>query len=305
MPGRAVRAEESSRRRTVLPALLAALLVPLLGAGGQGPQTPPPPRPENLAHDLFADGAAASRQAERQLAAMGDRAVPVLAGHAASGGALVGRLTAVELLGRIATPGAINSLIDLLRREKHLAVRGQICMQLGRSEQPEAVPVIAAWLEQNITKRSLADVPGPKECQPSTCYIRHVEALAMIGDDRAIDVLEAFAKRVPGGVGYGGFVSNFVSGAVAEALEDLRDRQAFRQAVRRVPGLEQEIAPLLKYFREDALARFRLHRDEVVRGTAEGKRVLEHLAAHADAATARAARELLGVYDRLERQVRR
>jgi len=292
--------------RAALPVLLPILLslavppAPMCGATGADQSKADG---EALVAALFADDALAAWHAERKLVAMGDRAVPALTRRAqADDAGLPGRLTAVECLGRIGTPAAADALIDQLRTEKHLAVRGQICMQLGRAGAARAVPVIAAWL-QDIGPRSLNDVRGPKEVQPSTCYARHVEALAMIGDDEAIGVLEAFEKRIPRGVGFGGFLSNFVLGAVGEALEELRDLRAFRQAVRKHPGLEAKIAPLLEHFRTDGLARFRLHDDKVVRGTAEGKAILQRLTAHPDAATAAGAKALLAVYDRLERQV--
>ncbi len=194
----------------------------------------------------------------------------------------------------------MNALTALLAGEKKsLAVRGQLCMQLGYAREPRALPVIADWLK-DVGPRSLDDVPGPKEVQASTCYLRHIEALAMIGDERAIAVLEEFGRRIPRNIGVGGFLTAFVEGGVREALADLRDKAAFRAAVAGQAGLEQRIAPLFVHFRADPLARFRLHEDEVVRRTPAGRAVLERLAGGSDPALSAAARELLGAWEKLK-----
>jgi len=171
-------------------------------------------------------------------------------------------------------------------------------MQIGSTRDTRAIPIIAEWLK-TISPKALDDVPGPKEIQPSTCYIRHVEALGAIGDETAIPILEQFARSIPPNIGYGGFISNFLKGAVDETLDDLRDRQAFWMAVRKQPGLEEKIGPLFVHLWADPLARLRLHEDEVIRRTDQGKAVLERLAKHKDPALAAAAEALLDKFDSL------
>jgi HEAT repeat protein len=249
-------------------------------------------------HALAGPDAAAEAAAARKILEFGDAAVPSLATLVGDPKSLAPRLIAVELLGRIGTPGAIDALLQGLPAERNLAVRGQICIQLGYARDQRAVPLIADWLK-TINPSALDDVRGPKEAQPSTCYIRHVEALGMIGDERAIPILEDFARKIPQGVGYGGFVSNFVAGAAAEALEDLKDRAAFWNAVRKYPGLEQTIGPLFNHLHRDRLARFRLADDEIFRHTLRGNAILLSLQNHQDPAIAAAARQLLLRWDNL------
>jgi hypothetical protein len=128
-----------------------------------------------------------------------------------------------------------------------------------------------------------------------------VEALGMIADERAIPMLEAFEKKIPQGIGYGGFLSNFLGGAVKETLADLKVQTSFWAAVRRHPGLEEKVAPVFEHLRADPVARFRMQEDEVIRGTEEGRAVLAHLAAGDDAVAAAGAKALLANFDELGR----
>lgn len=247
---------------------------------------------------LSGPDAVAEASATQKLLQLGDNAVPALAKLAGDPGPLAPRLIAVELLGRIGTPPAVDALLAILPAEKNLAVRGQVCIQLGYAGDARAVPVIAEWFK-TIGPRALDDLRGPKELQPSTCYIRHVEALGMIGDERAIPILEDFVRKIPPGIGVGGFLSNFVTGAVNETLEDLKDRAAFMKSVRKHDGLEQAIRPLLNHLRRDRVARFRLAEDEVIRHTSRGKSVLDGLVNHREPAIAAAAKALLFHWDQL------
>jgi hypothetical protein len=256
------------------------------------------PQVQDLIRALCGPDAAAEWAASRKLLDLGDGAVPALAQLAGSPGPLAPRLIAIELLGQIGTAQAVDALLSLLPKEKDLALRGQLCMQIGNTRDTRAIPIIAEWIE-TISPKALDDVPGPKEIQPSTCYIRHVEALGAIGDEAAIPILEQFAKGIPPNIGYGGFISNFLKGAVDQTLDDLRDRQAFWRAVRKQPGLEEKLGPLFAHLRADPLARFRLYEDEVIRRTAQGRAVVERLAKHKDPALAAAAKALVEKFDAL------
>ena len=158
----------------------------------------------------------------RALVAAGDAAVPALEKLAGPPGPLAPRLIAVELLGEIGSKAAMDALTGILKGEKVLAVRGQICMQLGKAREKRAVPVLCEWLK-TIGPRALNDRGAPKESEPSTCYARHLEALGVIGDERAIPAIEEFLKGIPKGVGYGGFISNFVLQAAQEAIQDIKN----------------------------------------------------------------------------------
>lgn len=254
--------------------------------------------PARLAAQLGGADALAEIQATQRLVQLGDGAVAALAHKAASAEPHPGRLIAVEALGRLGTPAARAALLQQLQDEKHLAVRGQICMQLGYLREKRAIPLIAQWL-QTIGPRALDDVPGPKEVLPSTCYSRHIEALGMIGDESAIPILEDFAKKIPKGIGFGGFISTFVAGAVREAIEDIQDQSAFWKAVRKHPALEEKLAALFAHLRTDNLARLRLHEDPIIRHTPQGKLILQRLATHADPALAASAKALLEQWDSL------
>jgi len=248
-----------------------------------------------LIEALRGDNAIAEWKASRKLVELGDVAVPAVGQLAGSPGPLAPRLVAVELLGEIGTKTATEALLDLLKKEKNLAIRGQICTQLGYSREKRAIPIIAEWLA-GIGPRALNDVRGPKEVQPSTCYIRHVEALGMIGDESAVPILEEFKKNIPQNIGYGGFVTNFVTGAVNETLADIRDKAAFWQAVGQHPELAEKISPLFRYFRTNNVAKFRHYESEVLRGTEQGKHILQRLTKHADSKLATAAKALLDKY---------
>lgn len=248
-----------------------------------------------LVQNLSGPNALAEFQASRALVAKGDEAVPALARLAGSPGRLAPRLVAVELIGEIGTDAAREALLGLLTTErKNLAVRGQVCVQLGYLRERKAVPLIAEWL-RGIGPRSLHDVRGPKEVQPSTCYIRHIEALAMIGDEAGLAILEEFKQKIPQNVGWHGFLTNFVTGAVTSSLEDLKDKAEFWKAVREHPGLEQKIAPLFDYLHANRVAKFRLHESEIVRGTEQGQTILRELAKHSDPRVAAAAKAAMGV----------
>jgi hypothetical protein len=244
---------------------------------------------DRLIAALAGPNAVAEHEASRRLVALGDAAVPALERLAGSPGPLAPRLLAVERLGEIRTPAALDALLALLRAEQDLAVRGQLCMQLGHARERRAIPLIAAWLRG---VRSLADVPGPKEKQPSTCFTRHVEALEMIGDESAIPFLEEIAPTVHR-IAPGGFIQVFVSEGVRQAIANLRAKAAFWADVRKHPGLEEKIGPLLASFRPSTLARLRIYESEIVRRTEEGHRLLERLARGADPAVADGAKALI------------
>jgi len=254
--------------------------------------------PTALSSQLGSQDAVAEAQARQQLPAMGERAVAALAARTAPGQVFAGRMIAVELLGQIGTPAARDRLLELLKDEKNLAVRGQIIMQLGYLREDRAVPLIADWLG-TIGPRALDDVPGGKEFQPSTCYLRHLEALGMIGDESTIPVIEQFRRKIPPGIGYGGFISNFVDSGAREAVEEVKQKSAFRKAVSRQPGLDRETAAMFAFCRRDPLARLRLYEDKVIRHTPEGKATLATLAGHSDPAVAQGARALLEKWDEL------
>ena len=247
---------------------------------------------------LKGESAVAEWHASQKLMELDDAAVPAVAQLASTPGRLAPRLVAVEVLGGIGTEAAMDALLDLLRQEKDLAVRGQICMQLGYKREKRAIPVIAEWLA-GIGPRSLDDVPGPKEVQPSTCYIRHAEALGMIGDDSAVPILKEFREKIPQNIGYGGFITNSLTAAVDYALEDIEDNSAFWRAVGMHDGLAGKIAPVFRYFQSSSLARFQLHESEVVRRTKEGKAILQRLTKRNDPELAAAAKALLQKYDDL------
>jgi HEAT repeat protein len=249
-------------------------------------------------NDLAGPDAVADARAAQNILKVGDPAVAPLAQLAANGQSLAPRLIAIELLGQIATPRAIDVLLQLLAQEKNLAVRGQVCIQLGYARERRALPIITQWL-QTIGPKALDDVPGPKEAQPSTCYIRHIEALGMIGDERAVPILQQFIAKIPPGIGYGGFVSNFVKQAAQEAIEEIREQAVFWAAVRGQPGLEQKIAPLFAHIRRDRLARFRLHEDQIIRRTEQAKSILQLLSSHPDPAVSSAAKNLLAQWQTL------
>lgn len=243
--------------------------------------------------------AVAEARAREALVEMGDGAVAELAKVAVAGERLPERLMAVELMGRIGTRGAMEALLEQLKGEKNLAVRGQICMQLGYAKEKRAVPILIEWLK-TIGPRALDDVQGPKEVQPSTCYLRHLEALGMIGEESAAPAIKEFAGKIPKGIGYGGFVSNFVGGGVDEALANIADQAAFWGKVRRQAGLEEKIGPLMVHFRTDRLAKFRMYEDQVIRHTEQGREIVRKLTGHKDAVVAGAAKELLGKWEELK-----
>jgi len=279
--------------RVLLPLLVIALQA-LAGEAGAAEAT------SELAQridDLRGPNALAEWHASRKLVAAGDKAVDLLAALASAEGPIAPRLAAIELLGEIGTKAAREALVGLLRwEEKNLAVRGQLCMQVGYLREASAVPVIAEWLEK-IGPQSLHDVGGPKEAQPSTCYMRHVEALWLIGDERAIPILEAFEQKIPRNLG---FLSNFVTGGTSNALEELKATAAFWREVRKQAGLEAAIAPLFEHLRSDPVARFRHHESEVVRCTAWGTAILAELTHHASPAVVRSAEKLLARYQTLK-----
>ena len=230
---------------------------------------------------LCGPNAVADWQAGRTLVAAGDAATPALEKLAGSPGPLAPRLVAVELLGEIGSKAAMDALLNLLPREKDLAVRGQICMQLGYAREKRAVPVIGEWLRA-AGPRSLDDRGVPKESEPSTCYARHCEALGMIGDESAIPALQEFLKKLSQGIGGGGWIASFVGNAAKEAIQEIQERSAFWKAVREHPGLEEKLGHLFRYLRPGRLTRFGLYDDEIVRGTEEGKAMLQRLTAHRD-----------------------
>ena len=251
-----------------------------------------------LVEALGGDSAMAEWNASRRLIELGDVAVPAVAQLASASGRLAPRLIAVEVLGRIVTKAAMDALLGSLKAEKNLAVRSQICVQLGYARERRAIPIIAEWLV-GIGPKSLNDVRGPKEVQPSTCYIRHVEALGMMGHDSAIPILEEFRKKIPQNIGYGGFVTNFVTGAVDQALADIKDNVAFWEAVEKHDGLAERIAPVFRHFQSSDLSKYRFHESEVVRRTEAGKVILQELTKHTDPELATAAKALLDKYDDL------
>ncbi len=235
----------------------------------------------------------------RRLVEKGDGAVVELARAARSAPKLTTRLIAVELLGKIGTRPAVDALLDHLTAEKHLAVRNQLCIQLGYAREDRAVPILIAWLK-TIGPRAIDDVGNqPKESQPSTCYLRHVEALAMIGDPSALPALSEFKTKIPRGVGFGGFISNMLVEGVDEATELIQTKAAFWAAVRKQPGLEGQLKPVFAHLRNDALARLRMQEDQVMRRTPAGRQVLERLAQLSDATVASSAKALLAAWNEL------
>jgi len=244
---------------------------------------------DRLIAALAGPNAVAEHDAARRLVALGDAAVPALQRLAGSPGPLAPRLIAVERLGTIRTPAALDALLALLRTEQDLALRGQLVMQLGYARERRAVPLILDWL-RNV--RSLDDVGGPKEKLPSTCFLRHVEALERIGDESAIPALEELAPTVQR-IAPGGFIQVFVSEGLRQAIAALRAEAAFWVDVRKHPGLEEKIGPLFASFRSSPLARLRIYESEIVRRTDGGHRLLERLARSADTAVADGAKALL------------
>ena len=251
-----------------------------------------------LVEALGGESAIAEWYASQSLMRLGDAAVPTLAQLVSASGRLAPRLIAVEVLGKIGTKVAMDALLGDLKTEENLAVRGQICIQLGYAREERAIPIIAQWLA-GIGPKSLNDVRGPKEVQPSTCYIRHAEALGMMGNDGAIPILEEFRKKIPQNIGYGGFVTNFVTGAVDQSLADIKDNAAFWKAVEEHDGLTERIAPIFRYFQSNNLSKYRFHESEVVRRTEAGKVILQKLTKHNDSELATAAKSLLHKYDDL------
>jgi len=251
-----------------------------------------------LIQTLCGPDAPAGWEASRKLVAMRDAAVPALKELVGQDGPRPPRLVAAELIGEIGTKTATDALLELLANEKtNLAVRSQVVTQLGYARERRAVPLIAEWFKK-VGPRAIHDVPGPKEVQPSTCYIRHAEALAMIGDERGLTILEEFRKKIPQNVGWHGFLTNFVTGAVTNSLEELKEKIAFWAEVRKRRGLEEQVGPLFAHFHSNRVAKFRLHESEVIRRTESGKKVLQELSQQDDA-LATAAKALLesGVMD--------
>ncbi len=262
------------------------------------------PLDEALADLRGADPVARRAAAALLVATPGDAPVAPLAQLAADGQApLRQRLLASELLGRRGGAASAAALVQQLDHEQDLAVRGQLCLWLGRRREAAAVPALLAWLK-TIGPQALNDLPGkPKEGQPATCYVRHLEALGLIGDERALPAITEFRRRVPANVGVGGFLSHFVAEAADHALDRIAAQATFRQAVAAVPGLAAAVAPLLVWLRDDPVARLRLSEDDVVRRRPAGKALLERLVAGqvagVDAAVAAGARALLAAWDRL------
>lgn len=254
--------------------------------------------PAALVADLASPDATIESRATQALLAMGQPAVPALADFAISGKSFAGRMLAVELLGKIGTAAASDALLDLLRNEKNLALRGQIVMHLGYLREQRAVPLIAQWLK-TIGPNAINDVPGGKEFQPSTCYLRHIEALAMIGDMSAVPMLEEFEKKIPQGIGYGGFISNFVKGGVSEALEELNEKAGIAARVRAITGLDKQVQIIFEFCRRDPVARFRLYEDQIIRHTDEGKKIAVRLSSNKAPAVAAAAKAILEKWDEI------
>lgn len=272
---------------------LVGAALALAGLCGQARAAGPNPEAARLVKVLAGLDAAAENEASQKLVALGEAAVPALAQLAGAPGPLAPRLLAVERLGDIRTPAALDALVATLKAEKDPAVRGQICMQLGTARHKAAVSVIADGLRA-MAAGSLADVHGPKEVQASTVFIRHVEALEMICDGAAIPILEELAPQVPK-IAPEGFLRNFVAEAVKQAIQNLREDAAFWNEVRTHAGLEEKLGPLFAHLRASPLARLRIWEDEIVRHTAEGRRVLQRLAPHADPKVAAGAKALLEV----------
>jgi len=239
---------------------------------------------------LSGPNALAEWKAFSALVEAGDQAVPALLKLATTDGPLQPRLMAMDALREIGTDSARRALMDILRTEhKDLAVRCQACIHLGALRERRAIPLLAAWLD-TVGPRSLHDVRGPKEAQPSTCYLRHVEALSQICDPSAIPAIERFQKRMPKGVGYGGFLSNFVLRGVEGALANLRAKEVF---LRRVSGKEGALKPLFSHVRTDPVSRYRLHEALIIRGGHEADMLLRVFAGNETADFANAARVLL------------
>jgi len=245
--------------------------------------------------------ALAEWKARHALAALGDAAVPALKSLAADPGPLPPRWLAIELLGQIATPAARDALVGLLAAEKKdLAVRNQLCIVLGVLRERKAVPALSEWLAR-LGPGALNDVHGPKELQPSTVFVRHLEALEQIGDPSAISAVEKFLDGVKKGAGPGGFITNFVLNAAETALASLKEREAFWAAIRKHPGLEARLAPLFDHLSVDPVARFRFHESDVLRRGEQGRALLRRLGSCDKPAIAAAAKALLEKYDGLAR----
>jgi len=116
------------------------------------------PQVQELIQALCGPDAAAEWAASRKLLDLGDGVVMALAQLAGSPGPLPSRLVAIELLGQIGTAQAVDALLGLLPKEKDLALRGQLCMQIGSTRDTRAIPIIAEWLK-TISPKALDDVP--------------------------------------------------------------------------------------------------------------------------------------------------
>jgi hypothetical protein len=260
-------------------------------------------KPSELVSALVGEDAVARFMAEEQLVEMGDTAVPVLKPLATSPGFTPARQYAINILARIESQKAIELLLRVLEQEQDVKVRALICRHLGRLGVEEAVPIIGKWLF-TIQGKSLDFLNGrePQGTQPWYAWIVdwyawivHVQALREIGSEEGIPILEELLKT-----GHGGRAGHDFMMAYEDNLRELRKEAAFWNAVRRTPGLEEEVRLLFRFFRRDSLAAIRLYRDKVIHLGLEGRWVLEDMRNHPDKKLQQAAAALLKAYDNLQ-----
>ena len=257
-----------------------------------------PGQPTGLVEALTGKDAVARFQAEERLVVLGDAALPALGRLAASRGHTPAREYAINILARIASPKAVRLLCEILQKEPNVMVRGVICQHLGRMGVAEAVPIICKWL-LTIEGQSLGIGGGDRWGNPmvvttSYAWVRHVHALRNIGREEAIPVLEQMQRAGNGGRG-----GKRLMRAYQDDLRELRSEAAFWRSVRAVPGLEDEVARLFRFFRRDPLALIRLYRDKVIGLGTEGRWVLEGLQKHSDPRLSEAAERVLAHYGKL------
>ena len=251
-----------------------------------------------LVRSLGGDDAVARFTAEEQLVKMGDDAVPALERAASVPGFAPARQYAINVLARIKSRRATQSLLTILKREPNVKARALICRHLGRLGVEEAVPIIGKWL-LTMQGKPLRDWDrrgggDPQVLTPAYAWIMHAEALRDIGSAEAVPILEEMLKKR-----HGGRTGRELTKAYQVNLAEIKEEVAFWQAVRRVPGLEKDVKLLFRFFRRDDLALVRLYREKVVRLGREGRWVLDSMQNHSDAELRQAAGALLREYDTL------
>jgi hypothetical protein len=258
--------------------------------------------PARLVALLGGDDAVALYSAEGRLVEMGDAAVPALEPLATAEGITTSREYAINILGEIGTRKAIAVLLRILDREREPLVRAVACRHLGRLGVEEAVPLIERWLctirgkafhwRHYEDNRKLMGSRRP--LSRAFAWEEHVYALWRIGSPKGIPILEEMAKTR-----HGGDAGQELTKTYREHLSELKRAAEFMDAVRRVPGLDDQVRQLFAFFRTNDLATIRAYRAKVIRGGLEGRWVLEGMRKHRDARLQRAAAALLKHYDTL------